>query len=563
WGIARQDTFLFISVRTTATQSWIISLNIADPANPMIVDSVGGSFGAGSVVAAGRFLYAVSFTPIIDISDPANMSIRGNTPVSGGNGKMAIADTILYTPNMAGFSGYLFYNVANPDAVTLIKNYPSVYYSRDVFLEGSTLYLGDDQGGLRIVSVADPANPAEAGHCSAPAIYGKGAIADTRGYFPSDGMHVFDLADSSRPRQVGYFPSAHGGYTKIVVRDTLAFAAEAQLGLRIIDIADPAAPITVDSVRIPGFTGGLALRDSFVYYAQDTLYVINVADARDPYIAGKLKTAASAGDITIEGDRGYVAAGSAGLRIVDLSDPAHPAELGFDDTPGTASDVAVRDTFAYVADGNGGLRVINVANPASPVETGSWSLGLGSFGGAQAVALDGNLAYVAYDTFGVRVVDIADPAHPVEAGHYQYRTYGTSDWYTVANGVSISNSNAYVSYLSHGLQVFQYSGPTGAGRITNDEVRIANALGFNRPNPFATGTAISYQLSTASTVTLIVYNVAGQQVRTLASGPQQAGTHEARWNGRSDAGRQLPAGVYFCRLCANGKTMITKMVKVK
>ena len=46
-------------------------------------------------------------------------------------------------------------------------------------------------------------------------------------------------------------------------------------------------------------------------------------------------------------------------------------------------------------------------------------------------------------------------------------------------------------------------------------------------------------------VSIKVYNVAGRQVRTLASGAHAAGYHVVKWDGRDDRGTSVRKGIYF------------------
>ncbi|MRR09094.1 T9SS type A sorting domain-containing protein [bacterium] len=85
----------------------------------------------------------------------------------------------------------------------------------------------------------------------------------------------------------------------------------------------------------------------------------------------------------------------------------------------------------------------------------------------------------------------------------------------------------------------------------------------NRPNPFKQWTRIDYQLPAAGTVSLKVYNVAGQLVRTLAEGFQPAGAHAVRWDGRDDRGREVSSGVYLYRLTAGSGTATRKLTVVR
>ena len=80
------------------------------------------------------------------------------------------------------------------------------------------------------------------------------------------------------------------------------------------------------------------------------------------------------------------------------------------------------------------------------------------------------------------------------------------------------------------------------------------ALHQNFPNPFNPDTTIKYDLAESADVTLQIYNVLGQVVRTLvASEAQNAGRYQIRWNGMDDRGVPVSSGVYFFQISADGK----------
>jgi hypothetical protein len=87
----------------------------------------------------------------------------------------------------------------------------------------------------------------------------------------------------------------------------------------------------------------------------------------------------------------------------------------------------------------------------------------------------------------------------------------------------------------------------------------------NRPNPFNDQTLIAYRLSSQTTqpVTVKIFNVLGQEVRTLVDEPQKAGLHLARWDGRDAQGLSVAAGIYLCELQAGGARLVQKMVLLK
>ena len=72
------------------------------------------------------------------------------------------------------------------------------------------------------------------------------------------------------------------------------------------------------------------------------------------------------------------------------------------------------------------------------------------------------------------------------------------------------------------------------------------------PNPFNPRTTISYELGAAGPVDLSVYDPAGRWVRTLVARTQEAGPHDAAWDGRDHAGERTPSGTYVVRLRTPG-----------
>jgi hypothetical protein len=85
----------------------------------------------------------------------------------------------------------------------------------------------------------------------------------------------------------------------------------------------------------------------------------------------------------------------------------------------------------------------------------------------------------------------------------------------------------------------------------------------NYPNPFNPETTIEYRLPSQSKVTLVIYNVLGQQIRTLTNTVQNAGTHQIIWDARDDRGELQPTGVYLYVLSTNERHITKKMVLMR
>ncbi|MEO8168562.1 MAG: T9SS type A sorting domain-containing protein, partial [bacterium] len=89
------------------------------------------------------------------------------------------------------------------------------------------------------------------------------------------------------------------------------------------------------------------------------------------------------------------------------------------------------------------------------------------------------------------------------------------------------------------------------------------ALSQNYPNPFNPVTTIRYQLPSQRDVSLHVYNVLGQVVRTLVQETQPAGTYSIEWNGLNDVGTSVGSGIFFYHIKAGDFTDTKKMILLK
>lgn len=81
----------------------------------------------------------------------------------------------------------------------------------------------------------------------------------------------------------------------------------------------------------------------------------------------------------------------------------------------------------------------------------------------------------------------------------------------------------------------------------------------NYPNPFCPATTIPYTLAKTGAVTIDIFNVLGQKVRTLTDENQARGFHSIGWDGKNANGAMCQAGMYFCRLQFENKIHIKKM----
>jgi hypothetical protein len=88
-------------------------------------------------------------------------------------------------------------------------------------------------------------------------------------------------------------------------------------------------------------------------------------------------------------------------------------------------------------------------------------------------------------------------------------------------------------------------------------------LSQNYPNPFNPTTSIQFQVPNQSDVSIIVYDMLGQQVKSLFAGQVQAGTYTVQWDGSNNSGLKMSSGSYIYRMTAGEFIETKEMILLK
>ena len=141
----------------------------------------------------------------------------------------------------------------------------------------------------------------------------------------------------------------------------------------------------------------------------------------------------------------------------------------------------------------------------------------------------------------------------------------------------IPERKVFFNFLDNGIQVIKKStvaydlkivaGQSDYVERMTEEI-LANipsvfSLSQNYPNPFNPITKMNYNLPMRSKVNISIYNVLGQEIKTLVNEVQEYGYHSISWNGKDNFGRDMASGVYFTRMASKGFTQTKKMLLVK
>jgi len=172
---------------------------------------------------------------------------------------------------------------------------------------------------------------------------------------------------------------------------------------------------------------------------------------------------------------------------------------------------------------------------------------------------DGSLTYELQIQYLMGEIMISDPLEDVEIqlshndeeiGIYTLMS-APKDNHKVTLPITVSRKAARISVS---FRAVDYEGET-LSQLTR-ELNITGipkefALHQNYPNPFNPITTIEYDLPGESSVSLIVFDLLGRQVKQLVSGEVVSGYHQVIWNSTDDYGKPLGSGMYFYRIQAH------------
>lgn len=256
--------------------------------------------------------------------------------------------------------------------------------------------------------------------------------------------------------------------------------------------------------------------------------------------------------------------------------------------------------WAVIPNGSGGYKIFGGGHGGVWQSTdygATWtSAGLSELVQGMATTSNGAYVFAGGDPFGVyRSADAGASWTLVNNGLTDLRIFallssgGSNLFAAGAGGVYLSTDNgANWTSVGSGLTtgVFSlalspdrstlYAGTTGFGvwkRPVSEMLPVLAVdpgvehpgleLGINHPNPFGASTTIQYSLPSTTSVRLVVYDVMGRAVRTLADGIHPAGATRLVWDGRDERGASVRPGIYVYRLDAAGTTLTRRMALVR
>ncbi|MBN1541516.1 T9SS type A sorting domain-containing protein [candidate division KSB1 bacterium] len=146
-----------------------------------------------------------------------------------------------------------------------------------------------------------------------------------------------------------------------------------------------------------------------------------------------------------------------------------------------------------------------------------------------------------------------------------YLVIGGTDTLRVGDQISFAQGVFLFSFGTHKIEIRSLADVGNMTGVESDitAAPLAYALEQNYPNPFNPETRIYFEIPHRNPVKVVVYNVRGQQIRTLVDEVVDAGRHIVNWDGRDMTGATVPSGMYFYRIKAGDFIASKKMLLIK
>lgn len=604
------------------TASGLTIINSSNLANLTIIGSVAVPVSGGFDVA-GQYAYVGSATrmTVVKLTEPTPV-VMGQ--LAGQALDLVVRGNRVYilTPTQIKVV-----NVTNPSSPTLVATINLGVSNQQIAVDGAYLYVADFNAGVRVLSLSNPDAPAQVALVAATQCTKVSAGSGVALIATNVGVTYVDIQNPTSPVKKGhdasltmlraamsgqfaYVASANNGLdvmnlgngtnvTPVQTSPVLAGAAHlARMGhyvlaaqnpnLTVTDVQDPLNPVQIGQVAA---WGDFALQGSYAYVATGGgLAVVDLAVPSSPTIVTTLDSVPS-GMVSLDGTRLYIVPeDSYEVWTVDISNPMAPSLLGFGGIFSPAFVSCAANGSLYTADSfefSSQLSRWDMSDPNNPqLVAGRGFDDIGSLRVVGTRLLVGCRARL-WSIDAATLDNLSGASSIGDHAFAQRLALGASDrvlGWTQEGGFSFFNGTVEPHYLASSsvnsggitdlieLDDYLYVARTGALEIFRMPCAATDAPSVpwsaagvtlrSFPNPFGAETTLELAPSAGDARELLVFDASGRLVRRIGA-EFVAGLRGVRWDGRDDAGRLLPSGVYFARVAGISGTSAVRLQIVR
>ncbi len=423
-----------------ADDDGVMAIDVQNPNLPKPVGLYATSID--NMTVSGNFIYIVSNNAlqVLDATDPADIHVAGE--------------------------------------VNILSTLPCEdYYYRNIFIHDNMLYIEgagncEESGTILFIDVSDPGQPSIVSTYSLPGIVLSGRFAPGKFIFTSidetqnyiDNLRIIDISDPNSPTILSDFITKTKGHVNYVNGDHV-YVGDIDIGLEIINIADPQNPVTVGTFY-NGWNGVEYQMGNFLYFrimGLGQLFFINVSDPTlGIHLFEEMTSIDRVDDFSISNNTACAVYGDSNsdterIHIIDISDPDEPKDLGKSALPSGyyySCMVSHQGDTAVLGSERGLLTILNISDPTDIKISGQYSITSDAYDPLNSILLNADHLFAGTED-GLLILDVSSPAEIIEVG----RVEGDSLW-------GIRKNGDYLYAIVQGnVKIFNVTDPTNPQEV--------------------------------------------------------------------------------------------------
>ncbi|HLO91499.1 MAG TPA: T9SS type A sorting domain-containing protein [Lentimicrobium sp.] len=314
-------------------------LDITNPAAPALANTYSLPIFTSDVYVDGNYAYTGNNGfRVFDITDKKHPVQVGYNSTDGSIVRTVGDKAVYIRESMTSNNPVMVMDIADPTNPAFMGQYNSPVMTNDLEVRDNYAFVSCWWDGIRIINIADPANPVLVKHamgwtsggtpgvtyCYAQAIDVEGNFLYIIDYGPFEGedtrgLYILDISDINNPVLVKHFTDFTSyGYDLDVVGD-FVYIADNYGGMEVIDVTDKNNPVTCGYVNLPDGANSVKVTENNAFvadYINGGVQVIDVSNPYDPFLAGYyLRSGCFALGVDVKGQYIYLADGAGGFQI--------------------------------------------------------------------------------------------------------------------------------------------------------------------------------------------------------------------------------------------------------
>jgi hypothetical protein len=357
-GVKIQGNHAYMSIAGSNIPGlWII--NVSNPYSPQSEGYCYAHWSLGVDVADNHAFLAAKEAGIhsIDITDPLNPFDLGSYGEEYYLKCIDIDSNYAYVGN--GYYHFNVYDISNPYDPMEVYKFPSSNWAgviSDIVVQDNYAIEATWYDGLYVFDIMNPLDPQEIGYCEIGEITNDIVVTSNYCYIANDasGLKIVDISDPTNPYLVSQL-NTDGNIKGLDIAENYAYITDSgqDWDFRIVDISDPLNPRLLGGCDTPYYPEAIAVRGDYAFIGEwgDSVFsVLNIENTHSPFLVTSLGPVGYAIDVFLSNNYAYVSCTDDGLYIYDITDPNEPFIAGYYDTWGESWSMSVSANLIYLAD---------------------------------------------------------------------------------------------------------------------------------------------------------------------------------------------------------------------